>query len=322
MSSKDKVLLKSTELPHGFDRTLYVTERIHATIPTETMANAPFDTPIPKSIPISLVYRKDVFKKDGSNPLYLYGYGSYGISIDPEWRPQRFSLLDRGIVYAIAHIRGGGDCGKAWYETGKFKYKRNTFTDFIACADELVKEGYTSKEIMAIEGRSAGGLLIGAVVNMRPDIAHVAIAGVPFVDVINTMMDPSIPLTINEYEEWGNPNELAYFEYIQSYSPYDNIPKDAKLPHLLIKAGLNDPRVQYWEPAKWVAKLRDRQKDFSKEKQSMIIFDCKMGSGHFGSSGRYAYYKEIAADYAWAVKMLQEAHASFLAKKIESVQLQ
>jgi oligopeptidase B len=183
MESREKTLLKSNAPPGDFDRSLYVTERIHAPIPIETQSDL---LGIPKSIPISIVYRKDLFRKDGTNLLYLYGYGSYGISIDPSWRPARFSLLDRGIVFAIAHVRGGGECGRGWYEMGKFKHKKNTFTDFIACADQLVKDNYTRPELMAIDGRSAGGLLIGAVINMRPDIAHVAVLGVPFLDVINT----------------------------------------------------------------------------------------------------------------------------------------
>ncbi|KAI8908915.1 peptidase S9A prolyl oligopeptidase domain protein beta-propeller [Gorgonomyces haynaldii] len=307
LETKEKKLLKSTDLPNGFDRTLYVTERIHAPMQDDNVNG------IPKTIPISIVYRKDMFKKDGSNPLMLYGYGSYGISIDPSWSPQRFSLLDRGIVYCIAHIRGGGDCGRGWYEYGKFQHKKNTFLDFISCADELVKQGYTNPKIMAIEGRSAGGLLIAAVLNMRPDLCHAAIAGVPFVDVINTMMDSSIPLTVNEYEEWGNPNELDYFKYILSYSPYENL-HTGKLPHILVKAGLNDPRVQYWEPAKWVAKIRDQQLQLKEQDRSTVLFDCKMGSGHFGSSGRYAYYKEIAADYAFVITQLQQAKEDFVDK--------
>lgn len=245
MQTESKTLLKKMDFGHSYDSSKYTMERVHAPISKETSFIDSHGTPIPSSIPISLVYRKDMFKKDGTNPLYLYGYGSYGISIDPSWSPSRFSLLDRGIVFAIAHIRGGGDCGRAWYEAGKFKNKRNTFYDFVACADELVSKKYSSNQIMAIDGRSAGGLLIGATVNLRPDIAYLAIAGVPFVDVTNTMMDDTIPLTINEYEEWGNPNERDFFDYINSYSPYDNL-VDGKLPHMLIKAGLNDPRVQYW----------------------------------------------------------------------------
>jgi oligopeptidase B len=185
----------------------------------------------------------------------------------------------------------------------------------------LVAEKYTSHELIAIEGRSAGGLLIGAVVNKRPDIAHVAIAGVPFVDVINTMMDPSIPLTINEYEEWGNPNEYDYFQYMLSYSPYENVPKGVKMPQMLIKAGLNDPRVQYWEPAKYIAKLRDYQLQLKESDKSLIVFDCKMGSGHFGSSGRYAYYHEISADYAFAIDLLLKAQSNYMQSKMQSLKI-
>lgn len=228
VKEKNMKVLKQTPVPN-FDPSLYAMKRIFAPIPADTAANAPFDTPIPDKIPISIIYKKDLFKGDGSNPCMLYGYGSYGISIDPSFNSKIFSFADRGFVYAIAHVRGGGDCGRAWYETGKFKTKRNTFTDFIACADEVVKQSYTRHDIMAIEGRSAGGLLIGATVNLRPDVAGVAVAGVPFVDVINTMMDDKIPLTINEYEEWGNPNEKNYFDYMLSYSPYDNLKPGVKV---------------------------------------------------------------------------------------------
>ena len=217
-------LLKETDIPGPFDPSLYEMKRIYAKIDPEHQAKAPFDTPVSTSVPISLLYRKDMFKGDGTNPAFLYGYGSYGISIDPEWKASRFSLVDRGFVYAIAHIRGGGDSGRAWYECGKFKNKKSTFIDFISSAKTLISQNYTNSKALAIEGRSAGGLLIGSVLNMQPELFSVAIAGVPFVDVINTMMDPTIPLTINEYEEWGNPNEKDYFDYLQSYSPYDNIP--------------------------------------------------------------------------------------------------
>jgi oligopeptidase B len=215
-------------------------KRIYASLSKGTQVEAPYNTPVPNKVPISVIYRTDLFKGNGTNPCLLYGYGSYGISIDPEWSYYRFSLLDRGFVYAIAHIRGGGDCGRGWYETGKFKNKMNTFYDFIACSEELVNQKLTSHQLTAIEGRSAGGMLIGSVINLRPDIAGVAVAGVPFVDVVNTsnfsrsykglysnhpklVMDPSIPLTVNEYEEWGNPNEKDFFDYMMKYSPYDNI---------------------------------------------------------------------------------------------------
>ncbi|KAJ3138135.1 hypothetical protein HDU90_001618 [Geranomyces variabilis] len=304
--AKSKKLLKQTPVPN-YDVSKYVLKRIYAPIPESTKATAPFDTPVDDKIPISIVYDKTKFKGDGTNPALLYGYGSYGITIDPVFKSQIFSYVDRGYVYAIAHIRGGGENGRAWYETGKFKNKRNTFTDFIAAGEELIKQKFTSNDRMAIEGRSAGGLLIGATVNLKPDLAAVAIAGVPFVDVINTMMDEKIPLTVNEYEEWGNPNEKGYFDYMLSYSPYENVKKGVKLPDILVKAGLNDPRVQYWEPAKWVAKLRDS--DVIKP-DGVIVFDCKMGSGHFGHSGRYAYLREVAADYAFVIDRIAKKHGS------------
>ncbi|KAI8897011.1 oligopeptidase B [Globomyces pollinis-pini] len=308
MTTKERKYLKKTNIPGNFDPKLYTMKRIYAPIDLSTKVNAPFDTPVPDNIPISLIYKTDLFKGDGTNPLYLYGYGSYGISIEPSWSSSRISLLDRGFVYAIAHIRGGGDCGRAWYETGKFKHKRNTFIDFITCAKHLIHEKYTSSSVLAIDGRSAGGMLIGAVLNMEPKLCAVAVAGVPFVDVINTMMDPTIPLTINEYEEWGNPNEKDYFDYMLSYSPYDNIPQGAKFPNLLIKAGLFDPRVAYWEPSKWIAKLRDMKMDGGENdaEKSILCLDCKMGSGHFGSTGRYSYIKEIANDYTFVLTQMNK----------------
>jgi oligopeptidase B len=206
----------------------YTLERVYAKIKPENIVDVG-DTPIPSEIPISVIYKTSLFKKNGTNPLYLYGYGSYGYAIDPSWSSSRISLIDRGYIYAIAHIRGGGDCGKGWYESGKFKFKKNTFTDFITCAETLSRMNYSCPELTAIEGRSAGGLLIGAVLNLNPRVCSVAVAGVPFVDVINTMMDPTIPLTVNEYEEWGNPNEKDYFDYMLEYSPYDNVPTDAEV---------------------------------------------------------------------------------------------
>ncbi|KAI8924533.1 prolyl oligopeptidase [Entophlyctis helioformis] len=300
--TKERTLLKSTEVSGGLDASLYAIDRIHVPVPAGTETEAPFNTPVSQTIPVTIVYRKAMLKKDGTNPLHLYGYGSYGASMDNWYSPTIFPLLDRGFIYAKAHIRGGGDCGRGWYETGKFKHKKNTFSDFVACGDELVRLNYTQHDLMSMEGRSAGGLLMGAVLNLRPDLVHVAIAGVPFVDVINTMMDASIPLTTGEYEEWGNPNDKSYFDYMLSYSPYENVPKDAQFPHLLVKAGLNDPRVAYWEPAKWVAKLRDLNVGRGK---TDILFDCKMGAGHFGVSGRYARFGEIAGDYAFLVDRMQ-----------------
>ncbi|KAJ3212027.1 hypothetical protein HDU82_004193, partial [Entophlyctis luteolus] len=306
------VLLKQQPVPGGFDPSPYTLKRVYVPIPIQTRVNAPFDTPVADEIPVTLLYKTSLYKSDGSNKCHLYGYGSYGISMDPKFSTDVFSLVDRGIIYAVAHIRGGGDLGKGWYETGKFLFKKNTFTDFVACAEYLVEQKISKHELMSIEGRSAGGLLMGAVLNLKPDISYCALAGVPFVDVINTMMDASIPLTINEYEEWGNPNDKEYFDYILSYSPYENVKANtqahtdefAKYPNIFVKAGLNDPRVQYWEPAKWVAKLRASN---TQGKEGCLIFDCKMGSGHFGASGRYGYLKEKAAEYAFLINQLEIA---------------
>ena len=248
-------------------------------------------------IPISIVYPVGT-ELNGENPLLLYGYGSYGASIDPSFQANRVSLLERGVIFAIAHIRGGGEMGRAWYENGKFLDKKNTFTDFIACAEYLLSNGYTKSGRLTIMGRSAGGLLMGAVLNMRPDLFTAAVAGVPFVDVINTMMDPTIPLTVVEYEEWGNPNDPVYYDYMKSYSPYDNVAAVA-YPHILATAGLNDPRVQYWEPAKWVAKLRTLKTD-----DNRLLLKTNMGAGHGGASGRYDYLKEVAFEYAFLLDCL------------------
>ena len=248
-------------------------------------------------VPISLVYKKGL-AKDGGNPLFLYGYGSYGHSIDPNFSSNRLSLLDRGFVYAIAHIRGGEEMGRRWYDQGKLLHKRNTFTDFIACAEHLIAEKYADPRKLVIQGGSAGGLLMGAVLNMRPDLFQAAIAAVPFVDVVNTMLDASIPLTVTEYEEWGNPNEPQFYNYIKSYSPYDNV--EAKdYPHLLVTAGLNDPRVQYWEPAKWTAKLRTHKTDSNR-----LLLKTKMSAGHGGPSGRYERLREKAFEYAFLFDVL------------------
>jgi oligopeptidase B len=280
MAAKTRELKKQYEVLGGYDPSKYQSERV--------LARAADG----RKIPISLVYRKGM-KKDGSSPLLLYGYGAYGSSADPNFSSNRLSLLDRGFIYAIAHVRGGGEMGRPWYDDGKLLRKKNTFTDFIACAEHLIAEKYTSKEKLAINGGSAGGLLMGAVVTMRPDLFHVVVAKVPFVDVINTMLDESIPLTVIEFEEWGNPKDKKFYEYMKSYSPYDNVAA-REYPAMLITAGLNDPRVPFWEPAKFAAKLRAIKTD-----NHLLLLKVNMGAGHGGSSGRYDYLKEIALDYAF-----------------------
>jgi oligopeptidase B len=269
----------------GYDPQDYVTERILATAPDGV------------EVPLSIVYKKG-FKADGSAPCLLYGYGSYGYSIDPAFNSDILSLLDRGFVYAIAHIRGGQEMGRPWYQDGKWLNKRNTFTDFIACGKYLIERGYTSASRLAIEGHSAGGLLVGAVLNLAPDLCQAAIVGVPFVDVVTTMLDESIPLTINEFEEWGDPKQPEYYEYMLSYSPYDNL-EPRMYPHCLVTAGLNDPRVQYWEPAKWVAKAR-----MLFEGDNRLILKTNMEAGHHGKTGRYDLLKEIAFNYAFVIDAL------------------
>jgi oligopeptidase B len=236
---------------------------------------------------MSIVYRRGLVR-DGSNPTLLNGYGAYELSSDPMFDPVRLSMLDRGFVFAIAHVRGGGEMGRGWYEDGKFLRKTNTFSDFIACAESLVELGYTSPRRLAIRGRSAGGLLIGAVVNMRSDLFSCAVAQVPFVDALTTMLDHKLPMTVSEFDEWGNPAEADFYRYMKTYSPYDNV-HAAQYPALLVTAGLNDPRVPYWEPAKWVAKLRT----FNQSDATMIL-KTEMGSGHSGPSGRYESWREEA----------------------------
>jgi oligopeptidase B len=243
-------------------------------------------------VPISLVYRKGL-QRNGSNPLFLNGYGAYGISSEPGFSSDRLSLIDRGFVFAIAHIRGGGDLGKPWHDAGKLLKKKNTFVDFVACAEHLISSGFTSPDRLVIRGGSAGGLLMGAVTNMRPDLFHVVVAKVPFVDALNTMLDPTLPLTIGEYEEWGNPEQLEFYNYIRSYSPYDNIVPQ-RYPIILATTGLNDPRVSFWEPAKWVAKLRELRTD-----ENPILLKTIMSAGHFGPSGRYEAIRELAFDFAF-----------------------
>lgn len=285
MNTRQREMKKEYEVK-GYDRTLYESQRIFA-----TAADG-------RQIPMSVVYKKPL-KQNGKNQLLLYGYGSYGASMDPTFSSNRISYLDRGFVYVIAHIRGGGEMGRYWYDEGKLLNKKNTFNDFIACAEHLVAEKFTSSDRLAIYGGSAGGLLIGAVVNMRPDLFEVAIADVPFVDVINTMLDSTIPLTVTEYEEWGNPNDSQFYSYMKSYSPYDNVTAQ-EYPHLLIEAGLNDPRVQYWEPAKWCAKLRATKKG-----DDWLLLKTNMGAGHGGASGRYDFLREIAFEMAFIFDRLK-----------------
>ncbi|MCW4048611.1 MAG: S9 family peptidase [Candidatus Bathyarchaeota archaeon] len=280
LETRDWTVVKRRPVLGGYDPEDYVSERVFATAKDGV------------KVPMSLVYRRGV-KLDGSDPCLLYGYGSYGISVDPGFSSERLSLLDRGFIFVIAHIRGGGEMGREWYEAGKWLRKRNTFTDFIACGEWLVENGYTSRDRLVAVGRSAGGLLMGAVTNLAPGLFHAVVAGVPFVDVVSTMLDTSIPLTVGEFEEWGNPQEKEYYEYLLSYSPYDNV--EAKdYPELLVTAGLNDPRVAYWEPAKWVAKLRTLKTDSRR-----LLLKTFMGAGHFSSSGRYDWLRDTAFEYAF-----------------------
>lgn len=278
-------LLKQQEIPGGFDRSLYASERVQATAEDGV------------KVPVSLVYRKDK-REPGKNPLYVYGYGSYGYSLPLGFNSNQLSLLDRGLVMAYAHIRGGGDLGEPWHDAGKMLAKRNTFTDFIAAVEHLTAAGYGNAARVAIEGGSAGGLLMGAVTNLRPDLFRAVVSHVPFVDVMNTMLDASLPLTVPEYEEWGNPNEAHYFKYMLSYSPYDNL-KAASYPAMLVKTSLYDSQVMYWEPAKYVARLRTLKTDHNR-----LLLVTNMKAGHGGASGRYDYLKEIAFDYAFLLREL------------------
>ena len=279
-------LLKQLEVPGGFDRALYASERIHATAADGAL------------VPVSLVYRKDK-RVAGLNPLYVYGYGSYGYSLPLGFNSNRLSLLDRGVVMAYAHIRGGAEMGEPWHDAGKMLVKRNTFTDFIACVEHLTASGYVDAKRVAIEGGSAGGLLMGAVTNLRPELFRAVVSHVPFVDVMNTMLDATLPLTVPEYEEWGNPNEAESFHYMLSYSPYDNL-KAGSYPAMLVKTSLHDSQVMYWEPAKYVAKLRTLKTD-----NHPLLLVTNMQAGHGGASGRYDYLKEIAFDYAFLLRELE-----------------
>ncbi|MDQ1728656.1 MAG: oligopeptidase [Pyrinomonadaceae bacterium] len=288
MNTHQATLLKETEVPGGFDKKNYTSERLFAIATDGT------------KIPLSVVYHKGT-KLDGSAPLLLYGYGSYGISIAPTFSSNRLSLLDRGVVYVIAHIRGGGELGEEWREDGRMMKKMNTFTDFIASADYLVKNKYTASDRLVIQGGSAGGLLMGAVANMRPDLFKAVVAQVPFVDVLNTMLDATLPLTTSEYIEWGNPNEKAAYDYMKQYSPYDNVGRK-NYPSMLVKVSLNDSQVPYWEGAKLVARLRALKTD-----NNPLLLKTNMGAGHGGSSGRYDYLHEVAFDYAYMLWQMGRA---------------
>jgi oligopeptidase B len=277
--------IKKVEPVNGYDRSQYVCDQIYATASDG------------KQIPISISYRKDL-KLNGSHPALLHGYGAYGSTLDAEFTPNRISLLDRGFVYAIGHIRGSSALGREWYEDGKVFNKKNSFTDFIACAEHLIREGLTSKEKLSIMGVSAGGLLVTACMTMRPDLYKAVIAKVPFTDVINSMSDPTIPLTTHEYDEWGNPAIKEQFDYMMSYSPYDNV-RAVDYPNLLLTAGFNDPRVAYWEPAKFAAKLRELKTD-----DNLLLLRTNFNAGHAGSSGRYDYLREVAFEYAFLIDRL------------------
>ncbi len=289
MDTHERQLQKQQPVLGGYDPTQYNSQRF--------MATAPDGTPVP----ISIVYKKDLspgLSPSQPHPLHLTGYGSYGYQYPPSFSSSRLSLLDRGMVCAIAHIRGGGEMGRQWYENGKFLHKKNTFTDFIACAEHLIAQGWTTPQQLAISGGSAGGLLMGAVINQRPDLFNVALAQVPFVDVVTTILDPDLPLSVMEWDEWGNPNEPEFYDYMKSYSPYDNVIAQ-DYPNLLITAGLNDPRVSYWEPAKWTAKLRATKTDSHR-----LLLKTNMDAGHGGASGRYERIKEIAFEDAFMLDCL------------------
>jgi oligopeptidase B len=281
MATGQSTLLKQKEVPGGYDRNKYQVEQLYA----------PASDGV--KVPISVVHLKGA-KMDGTGPLYLTAYGSYGFPYDIRFNSDIFSLIDRGVVVAVAHIRGGGEMGKAWHDDGRMMHKKNTFTDFIASAEFLVAQGYGSKDRLVIEGRSAGGLLMGAVLNMRPDLFHAALVGVPFVDVINTMLDETLPLTVPEFEEWGNPKQKPAFDYMMSYSPYDNI-QAKNYPNMLVRTSFNDSQVMYWEPAKYVAKMRATRSD-----HNTLIFKTNMDpAGHGGASGRYDRLHDVAFDYAY-----------------------
>lgn len=285
MKSMEKTILKEDEVVGGYNKHDYQIERLYVDADDQTR------------IPVSVIYKKGI-KKDGNNPLLLYGYGAYGISTEPVFSIARLSLLDRGFIYAIAHVRGGQEMGRYWYEEGKFLKKKNTFTDFINCAEYLIKEKYTSSRKLCAMGGSAGGLLIGAVINMRPELFRAIVAVVPFVDVVTTMLDESLPLTTGEFEEWGNPKQKEYYDYMLSYSPYDNVERK-NYPAMLVMTGLHDSQVQYWEPAKWVAKLREFKTD-----NNLLLLQTNMDAGHGGASGRFRRIKETALEYVFFLDQL------------------
>lgn len=293
METRGRELKKRVAVLGGYNPDHYLTERIFATAPDGVR------------VPISLVRRRDT---GPGAPAYLYGYGSYGILTEPWFSSERVSLLDRGFVFAIAHIRGSGDLGRTWYEAGKLLRKKNTFHDFVACAEKLIEAGYTTPDRLAIAGGSAGGLLMGAVTNMRPDLFRAVVAHVPFVDVVNTMLDPTLPLTVTEYEEWGNPEREEFYLYIRSYAPYENV-EARRYPDILATAGLNDPRVPYWEPAKWVAKVRDRALD-----PGLVLLKTNLAAGHGGPSGRYEKLAEKAFEYCFILRGLGVAVPRGLAR--------
>ncbi len=286
LNTRCSSLMKQTNVPGGFDATRYRSERLEA--------KAPDGTPIP----ISVVFREGT-ERNGASPVLLYGYGSYGINTDARFTVSYVSLMDRGFTVALAHVRGGAENGRAWQQAGRMLNKQNTFSDFIACAEHLVANSYTSPNRLCAMGGSAGGLLMGAVVNQRPDLFQSVVALVPFVDVVTTMSDPTIPLTTGEYDEWGNPEDEQFYRYMKSYSPYDNV-KPQRYPNLLVTTGLNDPRVAYWEPAKWVARLRSVKTD-----DNLLLLKTELGAGHGGPSGRYEKFRETAFLYAFLLKTIQ-----------------
>jgi oligopeptidase B len=286
LAARTWTVKKQTEVLGGYDPARYRSERLFATAPDGTR------------VPVSLVYQLPLERPGGPRPLLLTGYGAYGVSYDPGFSSSNLSLLDRGMIVAIAHVRGGEEMGRAWYEGGKLLHKRHTFTDFIAAAEHLVAEGFTAPDRLAIIGGSAGGLLMGAVTNIRPDLFRAVVSEVPFVDVVNTMLDASLPLTVIEYDEWGNPNDAESYSYIRSYSPYDNVTAQA-YPHMLVTAGLNDPRVAYWEPAKFTARLRALKTDGNR-----LLLKTNMGAGHGGASGRWDFLREVAFKYAFVLDVL------------------